>query len=85
MSNQDSGDRKPFGRLAQALASESGYKTKKESDETPPVVTGRGRMLAALAVKFLFFFSLFNFILKTIIGKNKNAYAWNLFFVEKNK
>lgn len=49
MSNQDSGDRK--SRLASSTGPESGYKTPGRSDDTPPVVSGRGRMLAALAVR----------------------------------
>lgn len=61
MSNQDSGDRKPFGRQLQiassssGLRSESSYKTPGKSDETPPV-SGRGRMLAALAAVSSHFF-----------------------------
>lgn len=57
MSNQDSDDRKPFGRLSQMMSKtsdESGYKTplKKDSDDQSPVISGRGRFLA-LAVSFL--------------------------------
>lgn len=59
MSNQDSGDRRPFGRHTQLTSSsgqksESGYKTPGKSDDPPPA-TGRGRMLAALAAVSLIF------------------------------
>lgn len=52
MSNED--NRKRFGRFPHLTTSvqksdESGY-AKKDSDDPPPVVSGRGRMLAELAV-----------------------------------
>lgn len=64
MSNQDSGDRNPFKRITEVVkkSEETGYKTtvKQPSDESPPVVSGRGRMLAAFAViYFLYFLLLF--------------------------
>lgn len=59
MSNQDSGGRVPMSRLSQLQAEkksdESGYKTKKATDESPPVISGRGRMLTALSAVIIFF------------------------------
>lgn len=62
MSNQDPGDRKPFGRSAQFMSKssdrkseESGYRTPQEisGDDKAPSVTGRGRFFA-MAVSFCY-------------------------------
>lgn len=58
MSNQDSGGRVPMSRLSQMQSEkksdESGYKTKKQTDDSPPVTSGRGRMLATLSAVIIF-------------------------------
>lgn len=66
MSSEEPSDRKPIGRFAHLLSSTNAPKssddsayTTKDSEVEPHAVSGRGRMLAALAVRLLIDFNMF--------------------------
>lgn len=62
MSEQDPSDRRPMGRSAHLMSATSGQRssdgsgiTKRDGEDESRPVTGRGRIVAAFAVRFCFF------------------------------